>query len=888
MAKINLKDYVVEFRDMWLGALITQGRAFPDYRDGLKDSTRSILTSVARRADFKRTPIKGDILMGDVPAYKEAAEKSISKIIFRMASTENPLINVVSKDSGGAQGLNRITGNHSRPSYIAFSLSPMGEYAFKYRKYFTTHSSDVDGETQKIDYLKTPLPLSLLIPQVNLSDGFSNKAPNLNVGEVLDAYIEHLSKNKETTTEDLTKHIKGFDLNKGTKILMTNQSLHDLIERGVSKVVALSPIKFHEGEMLIQEFPFRLFGNTIRDQFQKLHRLPPNKGGFESFQVTGYSAEESDESMITINYTINKGFTIKDVKKEIYKKTFLKENLVYENLCLDFDNERPLTIKSVRSVLDYHVDLGIELKQREVKDKLEELEEQKEEAEFLEKLTRQVCVDIIGRIIGLHNRDEMAEKYLNNIHAVIRDLTLGKMKDSELLNYTHIHSVILKTVERLRSLTASKSPTREFDEEIFMEVLDQEIPTPFTQNQLAKLWNKKFEVLYDLNKRKKAIGILTTYSAKLKRYQEMMGLENIKKELIKEIKDLRKHYPNDRTTETMYAVRAQEREVRREIKRHAVSQIKRMDGKVPVNVLLDKDMVARISINPEEVVPNLHTVFQVTTDDILVVFNRVGQSRKIPVSELTVTGKKIGEKEDVLAVTVSEINNNFYVFVTNKGRVILCNKYLMAFREKLLDIALAENEFFIYHDFFPMQLYSDKISLILKTEDNLIKKKLLNEIKVKERLSDFFNVFAGNSYTDLVTCAELVPSSGTSFKLWTDEGLQRASYISGFKRNVSFGEKLVFDKSNAITIGDKIPHLNGRIITSLNALANETSFNTLSPILHEINHDELNAKLSFNSVNEIQWAKLMTSSDRREMNLGFIPDEVQTKYLLKRFKSEAM
>lgn len=889
MKELRLIDFVNKFQDDWLQELIPRSRAFPSFKDGLKESTRAILTEVARQSDFSLKPIPAVNIIDNIPSYKEIGVHNVEKNLFRMASGNTPLIRVVANTGSKVQGLNRISGGNSAPRYVSVSLTPVGLYAMQYRDYFKTVQSDTDASNLKYKDILTPFPLSLIIPQANLADGVSNVAPNLSLVEVGNAYIEHLEKDKQTTTEDLVKHISGIELTEGSTVLMSNQSLYDLIERGVCKAVTLAPIEFSKDEFIIKELPYKSFGITIAKQLESLKQdgLAGKKTGFQSFLITSILPEHSKESFISVNFKLKNGYTINDVKNELYTKTRLKERLVYENIALDTDSNKPLGIKSVRQILDFHVDLGYELKRLEILRLINELEEKRKEAELMEKLTRSIVSDVVSRLLNNGRRKPLTAKYFESYQDILIDAIVhGKQQD-----YTEFP--LLEELVRLHGPKVRELSKQQFGDdsnEHIEQIIRYEAPNDFTKDEIELIWNTTRGLIYGINKRAKALQILKDFDPALARLQAKLEKDAMREEIIKEIKELLKQYPKGKVSETLYALKPQEREERKRIKTELANNLTKMKDVMPVNVLIDKDFNAKLSFSKKSSMDNIIQVIEATTEDTLAVICRTSNSYKVKVSELTLTAKPLGNPKDIEFVTIDECKapvRMMHLFLTNKGRIALGDEMSMYFTNKNLNLSLDADEKVIYFDVLPRNVYSGDFSLLMMTSDNKFKRKPIGELSLKATLSGMFNMFAGPSTCDNIVEGMIKGTTNNVLKYWhpTYHITNDVVLSGGFKRNVSAGDDLPFNGKFVIP-QDKIPTAKGQVIPNLNLFKENESFNSLGDLV--IPEDDMMITKSMTPFveSDIVFVKFMRTLSRRSFEMDFIPDNNQLQYLLHLYSKE--
>lgn len=890
MRKISLVDIGERFRERWFDELILKSRAFPSYQDGLKEPTRAILTSVARLSKYTKAPVRADLAINQVPFYKEVGTKNVAKNLFRFAHGNNPLIHITSVSGGELSGLDVVTGNHAAPRYVSIALTELGDYVLRYKDFFDTTPSEVDPTLMKFKNILTPVPLPLLIPQVNLSDGLSNDAPNLNILQVIDAMILHIEKDKNTTTEELANIITGYEVGPNHIVLTSNQALYDLIERGVMKGASIAPVEFYKNEFIIKGLPFKTFGATIAKELQKAKELglKGSPRGFKSCLITGILGEDSEESIITVTFNLRRGYRIKDVKEEVYALTSLNERLVYENICLDLNSRntengeiKPLTIMSVRDVLDNHYSIGFELKRREVEQDIMLLEKNRIEAELMEKLTKPLIADTVSALLPSKKRSKTVRKYLNELNSIIFSMLTENSKVPDDPGMERFQYLIEKHAVRF-----AEQINEEFGEptiEDIKQFVDREVPNNFVEEEFKIIFDRKYLLIYDLNIRDKALETLRDFQASMKSLQDKLNdRDAMKNELITELKMLRAKYvkTNDSLTANLFAIKDQEREERMKYLEELQEQYEVMKKEMPVNVLIDNDFNAMLSFSKHAKMENLRCVIECTTADTLIVLVNNGKSYKVPVNTLKTTPVLIADDEEIIDILLDCSTykiKQFYLFATSYGRVSAVDGTVSDFKTQTFSISLDKGEKIIYSALLPYELFSEKFALIVKNSDNQFKQKLVSEISIKNKFSNFFALFAGNSTITNANDVMIMDALKTSLTVW-DSQPKNILIENGFKRNVSKGA--FFGEGDFTFISEKVPTVNDCLIPSLNELTNMDCFEDLSDVLFPELNTLLEDRVGKFTIEDIKFIPLRRSLARMQFKLPFQPTDDQLAILL--------
>lgn len=860
MQNISLADYANSAIEKWMDNQVSSGRAFPDTRDGLKDVTRAIFQSVAKVSNNTKKSVKMPNVLSQVSDLKEGSEETNMSILYRMAASEYPLFDATNWKLGGKQNtLNVITGSESKARYISISLTPLGEYLLTYLPYFDkSYDISLSSETARWTHIRTPLPLSLLIPQINLADGVSNSAPGFDLVELVDAFIEHIKKDKQTTTADIAQHLRGPSLDPNTTVLMSPQALHDMIEYGVGKFVQLSNIEVYKKDIVVKGLPFKTFGKTVMKDLEGLQDKANNGDwtrGITTHTIHQILPESSSEAVFTIGYKLMKGSTVADLKEELYRKSKLKSIIVYENIVNDFtsDEGKVMTVKSVRDVFDYHYDEAITLKRLQLDSKIKELEAKFGDAVFMEKITKPIVAEIVASVITDKQKKVLAKKYLTEGKEVFRQY-LEQGEELDLTGYSHIAHVIPQFQSFLASKAVSLSDEQGVSvEEAFTQVLDEEIPSDWTDNEIRLIFTEQYSVLYKLDEREQALQTIENFKNDLEFLKSRLELDNVKQEIIRELEMLKMQYVGKPKNQKLFALPFQERERMKEYRKIALKEMKSIPSDLPVNVLISHDGYAKLSFSLSDSLPNLKMVIQATMADNLVVVNRNNDSFKVSINSLTMTPQKLINFEDALFVVPQDHNylmESTYILVTNKGRISRVSEKAFAFKQKEIKVGIAEDEFIVFARRIPQFHYDNGDVILMKTLDNKFKGIMLFELAVKNTLVEFYNMFTSVP-TELVHTVDIVPNNTLFLNAWKN-GFENV-YANKIRcRNVSKPLDADFKSPDAeFTYGKVLSWGDGNVICDYNGITGEAGFVTLSPPFKQEDISLVDESISFNSLSEL-------------------------------------
>lgn len=884
MEVIDINSYVDDTMSKWIESQVTSGRSFPDKRDGLKTSTRAILEVTESLSKGGSERVKMTSVLAGVAKIKDGSDENHQKVLYRMSVSEYPLIQTVNSESNSfAYTIDMMTGFESKARYMDVNLTPLGRYLFKYKNYFKNSYSQVNSSTPIIDYIRTPLPITLLIPHINLADGISNSAPNLALSEAVDAMIVHLEKDKQTTTQDLADHITGFGISNDNMYLYSNQSIHDLIELGIAKGTELVKLDFFKNEYLVRELPYKTFGKSIHKDLIKKDAMGKkgNPRGFLTHVLESCVLEGSKEALIAASFKLYAGSTLEDMKAELYKKSDLRKTIVYRNIVNDFDNADKnnggvLTVMSVRDVLDYYYHEGIELKTLEIKEDIKNLEAKFGDALFLEKVTKPIVASIISDVTTMTNKRYLGQLYLNGARDIFKNYINGEVDLRK--EHTHIRQTVEDWTQRLKEQHASLP---EDDTRTLFDLIDEELPEKWEEYEVRKVFTEQFLVLYKLDKRDEAIEVIRGFQEQIATAKARLDFENIKQELIAELREVKKRF--GKTAPNNYIARPyQERETMKEFKKNALKEMKRIPADLPVNVLISHDGYVKLSFSVHDTLPNLWKVYQATILDKLVVVNREGNSHNFQLSTLSSEPTKLFDKDYAVLVTVRSgdfLLGNKMVLVTNRGRVTCINDNALKFTTKQVKTSLTENETFVYARYIDESDIEEGKVVVMKEEDSSYKGIFLADLAVKNSLAEMYSMYAGGYTTSSINTVAILPHNTFQFRLWTDRGWNEKDINKLRCRNVSNPIVPKESLEGYFVQGKTFSWNNDTPVYDLNTELGDTDFETIQPAFLGDDIREIDEKITFSSLSDFNLIEVDMTPTRKVAQL-FTPNEVQYNIIL--------
>jgi DNA gyrase subunit A len=340
---ISSRDINVEMKTSYLDyamSVITQ-RALPDVRDGLKPVHRRILyamhemglTSGAKTR--KSAAVVGEVLgnyhpHGDASVY-EAMVKMAQDFSFRY-----PLV-------VGQGNFGNVDGDSAAAMrYTEAKMSKVaGELLKDLEKETVEWRPNYDNTRKEPDVLPAALPNLLLNGTLGIAVGMATNIPPHNLKEVVEATV-HLIDNKEATTEDLLKFIKGPDFPTGGVAYNQTDINHayatgrgGVVVRGVAEIVEDKKGAF---QIIITSIPYRVNKAELIIAIADLVREKKVEG------IRGLRDESAKDIRIVID--LKNGAQPQKVLNFIYKHTQLEEAFHYNLVALVKGVPQTLSLKS--------------------------------------------------------------------------------------------------------------------------------------------------------------------------------------------------------------------------------------------------------------------------------------------------------------------------------------------------------------------------------------------------------------------------------------------------------------------------------------------------------------------------------------------------------------
>lgn len=342
-------DITAEMKESYIDyamSVITQ-RALPDARDGLKPVHRRILFAMnemglTSSARFRKSAaVVGDVLgkyhpHGDISVY-EAMVKMAQDFSFRY-----PLVlgqgNFGSLDGDSAAAMRYTEAKMSRVS---------AEMMRDIDKETVDFIPNYDGTKKEPLVLPAAVPALLLNGTLGIAVGMATNIPPHNLGELCDATV-YLADNKDATTEDLLKYVKGPDFPIGGLVFGAKDIQH-AFATGRGGVVCRGEAEIVEGKMtqiIITSLPYRVNKAVLVERIAELVHEKKIDG------IKGLRDESTRAIRVVID--LKTGSYPQKILNYLYKHTDLEMTFHYNMVALVDGVPQTLSLKSILSEFISH------------------------------------------------------------------------------------------------------------------------------------------------------------------------------------------------------------------------------------------------------------------------------------------------------------------------------------------------------------------------------------------------------------------------------------------------------------------------------------------------------------------------------------------------------
>lgn len=466
---INIEDEMKSaYIDYSMSVIVS--RALPDVRDGLKPVHRRVLYGMydlgvfSNRAHKKSARIVGEVL----GKYHPHGDSSVYDAMVRMAQEWS--LRYLLVDGQGNFG--SIDGDS--PAAMRYTEARM-------KKMSEDIMADIDKETVDFqlnfdDTLQEPTVMPTRVPTllVNGASGIAvgmatNMAPH-NLTEVIDGTLAYID-NNDIEIDELIQYVKAPDFPTGG-IIYGYEGVREAFKTGRGRIVIRAKVNFEEANgrecIIVSEIPY---------QVNKAEMIKKTADLINEKRIEGISniRDESDRSGMRIVYELKRDAVPNVVLNTLYKYTQLQSSFSVNNIALV--NGRPQML-NLKDLIHYFVEHRHDVVVRRTKFELRKAEER---AHILEGLI--IASDNIDEVIALirsskdgdEARAKLIERFnLSDIQArAIVEMRLRQLTGLEQDKLRAEYEEIMKLIQRLKDLLASKELRMELIKEELIEIRDK-------------------------------------------------------------------------------------------------------------------------------------------------------------------------------------------------------------------------------------------------------------------------------------------------------------------------------------------------------------------------------------------------------------------------------
>ncbi|MFQ5607175.1 MAG: DNA gyrase subunit A [Candidatus Zixiibacteriota bacterium] len=434
---------------------VITNRALPDVRDGLKPSNRRILVAMN---DLNLAPGKAfrkcAKIAGDTSGnYHPHGEQVIYPTLVRMAQDFNmryPLID-------GQGNFGSIDGDAAAAMrYTEARLTPIAmEMLADMDKETVAVMDNYDGNLTEPRVLPGKFPNLICNGAAGIAVGMATSMPPHNLNEIVDATV-HRIENPECEVSELMRFVSGPDFPTGG-IIMGREGIDQAYTTGRGRLQVRAKVNVETDKrgreaLIVDEIPYQINKSNLIERIADLVR---------DKHIEGISdlRDESDRDGMRIVIEIKRDAQADIVFNQLFKKTQLQSTISIQLLTLVGGAPRTLNLAELLQEFIDH--------RHEVVVKRTEFDLKKAEARAHILEGYKIALDNIDAVVNLIKKSKdtptaraglMSKFKLTEIQAnAILDMRLARLTGLERQKIQEEYEALLKTIEKLRSILASKS-----------------------------------------------------------------------------------------------------------------------------------------------------------------------------------------------------------------------------------------------------------------------------------------------------------------------------------------------------------------------------------------------------------------------------------------------
>jgi DNA gyrase subunit A len=377
--RINYVSISHETRTRYLNYALSviTSRALPDVRDGLKPVQRRILWvmygDLGLTADG--TYVKCARIAGDtIGKYHPHSPEAVYDALVRLAqdfTMRSPLID--GEGNFGSLAVPRAANMR----YTEARLRPLAEQLMSELRLDTVDfRPNYDGKEREPLVLPARFPHLLVNGAQGIAVGMATSIPPHNLKETIDACI-HLIHDREATTAQLMKFIKGPDFPLGGRIISERRDLRQVYEEGRGSIKVRAEWRLDKEKR--KEVPDRLVVYSLPygvDTGPLLNEIGEIIGSRKLPQLLDASDQTDADHGLRLVLGLKPGADPAAVMAYLYKHTQLEQNFAYNSTCLVPDEHGALVPRrlNLNEMLRYYLDFRFDTVKRRFEHVLAQLQ----------------------------------------------------------------------------------------------------------------------------------------------------------------------------------------------------------------------------------------------------------------------------------------------------------------------------------------------------------------------------------------------------------------------------------------------------------------------------------------------------------------------------------
>lgn len=446
-------------------------RALPDVRDGLKPVHRRVLYGMSELglrpgSGYKKSArIVGEVLGKYHPHGDTAVYDSMVRMV-QDFSLRYPLVD-------GQGNFGSVDGDSA--AAMRYTEARMTRIAQEILRDLDKDTVDFvpnfDESLTEPTVMPSVLPNLMVNGSSGIAVGMATNIPPHNLGEVIDALVAMIA-NPDLTVEDLMTHIKGPDF-PTAGIIYGDVGIDEAYRTGRGRVVirARANIEISKNDresIIVNELPYQV--NKAR-LMEKIAELVRDK------KIVGINdiRDESDRDGMRIYIELKRDAPSATILNQLFKHTQMQTTFGVNMLALVNGAPKVLTLKEM---LGHFIEFRHEVVVRRAQF---ELDKAGKRAHILEGL--KICLDNIDKIVALIKQSKnpeaakeglMKQFKLSEIQAqAILDMRLQRLTGLEQKKIEDEYLEVIKTMEQLKSLLASKEKRMQLIKEELLEIREK-------------------------------------------------------------------------------------------------------------------------------------------------------------------------------------------------------------------------------------------------------------------------------------------------------------------------------------------------------------------------------------------------------------------------------